>query len=90
MKSSPQLIDIFLNFIGEVEFLNTEREPSPEEIAEQERIEKERGRNRKRYQKRKASGYYDKQKAERNNPCLTDGGEPITTIIPLLMTQSGI
>ncbi|MCL2013493.1 MAG: hypothetical protein FWG69_00730 [Oscillospiraceae bacterium] len=53
-----------MNFIGEVEFLNTESEPTPEELAEQERIEKERERNRQRYQKRKAQGYYDKMKAE--------------------------
>ena len=64
MKSSPQQIEIHLNFIGEVEFLNAESEPTPEEIAEQERIEKERERNRQRYQKRKAQGYYDKIKKE--------------------------
>jgi hypothetical protein len=62
VKSSPQQIEIHLNFIGEVEFLNFEHEPTPEEIAEQERIEKVREYDRLRYQKRKASGYYDKQK----------------------------
>ena len=56
VKSSPQQIEIHLNFIGEVEFLNAESELTPEEIAEQERIEKERERNRQRYQKRKAQG----------------------------------
>ena len=48
----------------ESDFLNTDREPTPEEIAEQERIEKVREYDRQRYQKRKAAGYYDKQKAE--------------------------
>ena len=44
-------------------------EPTPEELAEQERIDKEREYNRRRYQKRKASGYYDKPKKE---PRITD------------------
>ena len=64
VKSSPQQIEIHLNFIGEVEFLNTAHEPTPEEIAEQERIEKVREYDRLRYQKRKASGYYNKPKKE--------------------------
>ncbi|MCL2084843.1 MAG: DUF4368 domain-containing protein, partial [Oscillospiraceae bacterium] len=38
VKSSSQQIEIHLNFIGEIEFLNAESEPTPEEIAEQERI----------------------------------------------------
>ena len=64
IRSSPQRIEIHLNFIGECDLLNTDREPTPEELAEQERIEKERERNRLRYQKRKAQGYYDNPKAE--------------------------
>ena len=64
VQSSPQRIEIHLNFIGECDFLNTDREPTPEEIAEQERIEKVREYDRQRYQKRKAAGYYDKPKAE--------------------------
>ena len=63
VKSSPQQIERHLNFIGEFELPNAEREPTPEEIAEQERIAKERERNRLRYIKRKAQGYYDKPKA---------------------------
>ena len=63
VKSSPQQIEIHLNFIGEFELPNAEREATPEEIAEQERLEKERERNRLRYQKRKAQGYYAKLKA---------------------------
>ena len=39
-------MEIHLNFIGEYELPNAEREPTQEEIAEQERIEKERERNR--------------------------------------------
>jgi hypothetical protein len=62
VQSSPQRIEIHLNFIGEIDFLNAEGEPTPEEIAEQKRIEKVREYDRLRYQKRKASGYYDKQK----------------------------
>ena len=62
VQSSPQKVEIHLNFIGELELPNAERVPTPEEIAEQERIEKERERNRLRYQKRKAQGYYEKQK----------------------------
>jgi len=64
VQSSPQRIEIHLNFIGEFELPNTEREATPEELAEQERIEKVREYDRQRYQKRKAAGYYDKQKAE--------------------------
>jgi ssDNA-binding Zn-finger/Zn-ribbon topoisomerase 1 len=75
VQSSPQRVEIHLNFIGEFEFLNAEREPTPEELAEQERVEKERERNRLRYLKRKESGYYNKpkkapQKAEQKNPDL--------------------
>lgn len=64
VKSSPQRIEIHLNFIGEFEPLDAEREPTPEELAEQERVEKEREYNRQRYLKRKASGYYNKPKKE--------------------------
>ena len=64
VQSSPQRVEIHLNFIGEFELPNAEHEPTPEEIAEQERVTKERERNRLRYQKRKAQGYYDKPKAE--------------------------
>jgi hypothetical protein len=63
VQSSPQRVEIHLNFIGEYELPNAEREPTPEEIAEQERLEKERERNRLRYIKRKAQGYYNKPKA---------------------------
>ena len=68
MQSSPQQIERHLNFIGEFELPNAEREPTPEELAEQERIAKERERNRLRYQKRKAQGYYNKPKAEPRKP----------------------
>jgi hypothetical protein len=64
VQSSPQRIEIHLNFIGEFELPNAEREATPEELAEQERIEKVREYDRQRYQKRKAAGYYDKQKTE--------------------------
>ncbi len=63
VQSSPQKVEIHLSFIGEFELPNAEREPTVEELAEQERIEKEREYNRQRYLKRKASGYYAKQKA---------------------------
>jgi hypothetical protein len=64
VQSSPQRVQIHLNFIGELELHNGERELTPEEMAEQERREKEREYNRQRYLKRKASGYYDKPKKE--------------------------
>jgi len=64
VKTSSQRVEIHMNFIGEAEFLNAECEPTPEELAEKERIEKERERNRLRYLKRKKSGYYDKAKKE--------------------------
>ena len=47
VKSSPQ--QIHQNFIGEFELPNTERVPTAEEIAEQERIEKVREYDRRRY-----------------------------------------
>jgi hypothetical protein len=59
VKTSSQRVGIHLNFIGEFETLNAEREPTPEDLAEQERIAKERERNRQRYLKRKESGYYN-------------------------------
>jgi DNA invertase Pin-like site-specific DNA recombinase len=64
VKSSPQQIEIHLNFICEFELPNADRVPTAEELAEQERVVKERERNRLRYQKRKAAGYYDKAKAK--------------------------
>jgi hypothetical protein len=64
VKTSSQRVEIHLNFIGEFELPDAEREPTPEELAEQERVAKERERNRQRYLKRKASGYYDKAKNE--------------------------
>jgi DNA invertase Pin-like site-specific DNA recombinase len=71
VQSSPQKVEIHLNFIGEFELPNVEREPTAEELAEQERLEKERERNRVRYIKRKADGYYDKaKKAKPKHPAL--------------------
>lgn len=75
VKTSSQRVEIHLNFIGEFELPDAEREPTPEELAEQERAEKERERNRLRYLKRKASGYYSKpkkepQRAEQQNAAL--------------------
>jgi DNA invertase Pin-like site-specific DNA recombinase len=64
VKTSSQRVEIHLNFIGEFELPSSEREPTPEELAEQEHVAKERERNRQRYLKRKASGYYDKLKQE--------------------------
>jgi DNA invertase Pin-like site-specific DNA recombinase len=59
VQTSSQRVEIHLNFIGEFETLNAERKPTPEDLAEQERIAKERERNRQRYLKRKESGYYN-------------------------------
>jgi len=61
VKSSPQKVEIHLNFIGEFALPDLEYFPSPEEIAERERKEKERERYRRNYLKRKARGYYKKQ-----------------------------
>ena len=65
VQSSPQKAEKHLNLIGEFELLSAESdEPTLVELAEQERIEKEREYNRRWYLKRKASGYCDKPKAE--------------------------
>ena len=64
VKSSPQKVEIHLNFIGEYVLPNIEYQPTPEELAEQERKEKERERYRRNYLKRKARGYYSKQTAQ--------------------------
>jgi hypothetical protein len=64
VQSSPQKVEIHLSFIGELELPGAEIEPTPEELAERERMEKEREYNRQRYLKRKANGYYDKPKAK--------------------------
>jgi DNA invertase Pin-like site-specific DNA recombinase/ssDNA-binding Zn-finger/Zn-ribbon topoisomerase 1 len=61
IQSSPQKIEIHLNFIGEIALPDMEHEPTAEEIAEQERREKVREYDRRRYQERKARGYYTKQ-----------------------------
>jgi hypothetical protein len=62
VKTASQRVEIHLNFIDEFEALHAEREPTPKEPAEQERIEKERERNRLRCLKRKADGYCNKPK----------------------------
>ena len=61
VKSSPQKVEIHLNFIGELPLPDIVYAPSAEEIAEQERKEKDRERYRRNYLKRKERGYYDKQ-----------------------------
>ncbi|MDR1538094.1 MAG: DUF4368 domain-containing protein [Clostridiales bacterium] len=63
-RPSPQKVEIHLSFIGELELSGPEIEPAPEELAERERMEKEREYNRRRYIKGKASGYYDKPQAK--------------------------
>ena len=52
-------------FIGEFELPNAEREPTPEEIAEQERVAKERERNRLRYLKEKRRAITTSRKPRR-------------------------
>jgi hypothetical protein len=64
VKTSSQRVEIHLNFIGEFEMPDAEREPTPEELEEQECVEKEREYNRQRYLRRKANGYYNKSKKE--------------------------
>jgi hypothetical protein len=64
VQTSSQRVEIHLNFIGEFELPSAECEPTPEELADRERVAKEREYNRRRYLKRKANGYYDKPKAE--------------------------
>ena len=61
VKSSPQKIEIHLNFVGELTLPDMEYTPTAEEIKEQERKEKERERYRRNYLKRKEQGYYNKQ-----------------------------
>jgi len=61
VKSSPQKVEIHLNFIGEYVLPDIEVQPTPEELVEQKRKEKERERYRRNYLKRKAQGYYSKQ-----------------------------
>jgi hypothetical protein len=60
VHSSPQRIEIHLNFVGELALPEIVQLPGTEELAEQGRREKERERNRRRYQERKERGYYDK------------------------------
>ena len=60
VHSSPQRIEIHLNFIGELALPHIAQPPTTEDLAEQGRKEKERERNRRRYQERKERGYYDK------------------------------
>jgi DNA invertase Pin-like site-specific DNA recombinase len=64
VHTSPQKVEIHLNFIGEYVIPEMEKQPTEEEIAEelaiQKRREKDRERYRRNYLKRKAQGYYDK------------------------------
>jgi DNA invertase Pin-like site-specific DNA recombinase/ssDNA-binding Zn-finger/Zn-ribbon topoisomerase 1 len=60
VHSSPQKVEIHLNFIGELSLPDIVQLPTTEELAEQERKEKTREYDRRRYQERKARGYYKK------------------------------
>ena len=63
VHTSPQKVEIHLNFIGEFEIPDTESEPTAEDIAIEERRAKDRERYRRNYLKRKEQGYYDKAAA---------------------------
>jgi DNA invertase Pin-like site-specific DNA recombinase len=67
VHTSPQKVEIHLNFIGEFDLPDLECRPSAEELAERERKAKERERYRRNYQKRKALGYYDKERKQAVN-----------------------
>jgi hypothetical protein len=53
VHTSPQKVEVHLNFIGEFEIPNTESEPTAEDIAIEERRAKDRERYRRNYLKRK-------------------------------------
>jgi DNA invertase Pin-like site-specific DNA recombinase len=60
VHTSPQKVEIHLNFIGEFEMPDTNAEPTQEEIAIEKRRAKDRERYRRNYLKRKEKGYYRK------------------------------
>jgi hypothetical protein len=60
VHTSPQKVEIHLNFIGEFEIPDTESQPTAEDIAIEERRAKDRERYRRNYLNRKEQGYYDK------------------------------
>ena len=60
VHTSPQKVEIHLNFVGEFVIPDTKSEPTAEDIAIEKRRAKDRERYRRNYLKRRAQGYYDK------------------------------
>ena len=92
VHTSPQKVEVHLNFIGEFVIPNTESEPTAEDIAIEKRRAKDRERYRRNYLKRKEQGYYEKapaaQKVKSNSqkPKPSKVKEPVTEM-PLAMAQ---
>jgi len=64
VHTSPQKVEVYLNFIGEYTIPEILNQPTEEEIAEENAIEQRRAKDRERYRRnyllRKEQGYYDK------------------------------
>jgi hypothetical protein len=67
VHTSPQKVEVHLNFIGEFTMPDTVSEPTQEEVAIEKRRAKDRERYRRNYEKRKEQGYY-KKSAKAKNP----------------------
>jgi hypothetical protein len=63
VHTSPQKVEVHLNFIGEFMPPDIETEPTADDIAIEKRRAKDRERYRRNYLKRKEQGYYDKTQA---------------------------
>lgn len=66
---SPQTIEIYFNFLGKLELLGSDAEPTPEEIEMEQKKAAARARRREQYRHRvesgKAAEYYERTKAAR-------------------------
>ena len=94
VHTSPQKVEVHLNFIGEfvIPGMETESEPTAEEIAIEERRAKDRERYRRNYLKRREQGYYDKSDKGKTAKAETLKTKPpktktVNADVPLAMSQ---
>ena len=94
VHTSPQKVEVHLNFIGEYTIPEILNQPTEEETAEEQAIEERRAKDRERYRRnyllRKEQGYYDKTakpKTAKATATKIKTVKPQTENIPLAIAQ---
>jgi len=91
VHTSPQKVEVHLNFIGEYTIPEVLNQPTEEETAEELAIEKRRAKDRERYRrnylKRKEQGYYDKADKPKPKTAKQQPPKPQTADMPIAVGQ---